>query len=212
MSSLPLRPLLCTLPALALLAGLGASPAWADEGWRSNGRGEARERQHPMTRSVEQNERSRRRAAPAAHRRIALLGRPPAAGPPGRTPGRPARRRSRWWLAGAPPRPGSRRRPPPPEIRPARPLLPLLPLGPSRLAARPALGATPAGPHGLPSSAGELPHGLPGRTLLVLPGRLVQPARQRLRGGAPAGGAVPQHPALLPPRGLRGPLGLLHGP
>jgi hypothetical protein len=60
MSSLSLRPLLSTLPALALLAGLGASPAWADEGWRSNGRGEARERQHPMTRSVEQNERSRR--------------------------------------------------------------------------------------------------------------------------------------------------------
>jgi hypothetical protein len=59
MSSL-FRPLLASLPALILLAGVGTPSAWANDGWRSNGRGEARERQHPMARAVEQNERSRR--------------------------------------------------------------------------------------------------------------------------------------------------------
>jgi hypothetical protein len=38
MSCLPLRPLRCALPALALLASLGTAPVWADEGWRSGPR------------------------------------------------------------------------------------------------------------------------------------------------------------------------------
>ncbi|WP_146076101.1 DUF6515 family protein [Caldimonas caldifontis] len=60
MSPTFLRSVLSTLPALALLTGLGASPAWAQEGWRAqgrdSGRGEAQDRRHPMARAADQNQ------------------------------------------------------------------------------------------------------------------------------------------------------------